>query len=132
MRTLEFKPDSPYYERLYWALVMSGQNLRDRGELALSTGIIRKLQGIGVVKPVIENNGTPRAHYRDELRLYITAGGSVVLDETEYDYCRRHCDAAIPIIHKSLAPELLATLEWLEGLEKWEPKPEAAAPAKEA
>ncbi len=125
MRTLSFEPDSTSYERIY-AILVTGDPVRDRGQAKLHGDVLDKLEKIGQVKPAVDLEGNPREFKRDELRFYVTVtGGDVVLEEAEYQFVKDRCTAAFPGIHVSLTRSLDRAITWLEGLPKQEPAPKS-------
>ena len=127
MRTLLFEPASKRFERLYWVLVMSPLAMQTN-ELVLQTDLLRNFHAIGHVKRAVDALGVPRDHLADEVRFYIThTGGSIRVNGTEYEYLKKHAQACVQIIHKSIADELRDVIECLNAL-KEEPEVTAKAP----
>ena len=126
MRTLSFDPTDRRYERIY-AVLVTGEPVKDRTEGKTHGAVLDKLENIGQPIPLTDENDKPRPAKRGELRFYETVGGGTVgLEEAEYELVKDRMTLAIRGSHVSLSRETERIVAWLEGL----PKQDAvAAPA---
>lgn len=121
MRVLTFDPDDRKYERIYGWLV-TGRPVTDRRAAKIHGAILDKFEAIGQVKPPVDEQGKVREFLSaDELRFYVTvSGGTIELDEVQYDMVKERVEGAVAGIHPSLTREYERCLEWLESLPKQE------------
>lgn len=113
-----------YQSLLFSPLPVAANERKAHGEL------LDKLERIGERKQLYEADGvTKRDYRRDEIRLYVTSGGTVSLSEAEYDLMKRHVQAMAdaPGFPKSACRAIDALIGRLETLEKLDAQPTAVS-----
>lgn len=116
MRTLAFDPTDRKYDFAYQSCVY-GEPPKDRTEGKLLGVVTDKLERIGQLVPLKDDKGNLRSPNRNEIRLYDTPGGGiVVLEEAEYDLLVRRVTGVIPTTIPAFARDVERTLAWLEAL----------------
>lgn len=128
MRTLTFDPTDRKYEVIYQTCVF-GDAPKDRTEGKALGSVCDKFEAIGQLVPLLDDKGRARQPNRNEIRLYETVGGGVVvLEEAEYDLLVRRVTAAIPTTIPGHVREMERALSWLELLPKHAAKAVEAEP----
>lgn len=116
LRRLDFTPDAPAYEKLQRAAVINNAQW-PIGELVVLADVQRKLAEIGSPKPAGEQPEGGIAILRS------CAGGSVVLEESEYNALVKAFDNAGWL--SFVAMEVAPIKKMLMGLPEWKPPTEA-------
>ena len=125
MRTLNFEPGGRAFDLCYHALIFSPLPVQ-RNELRTHGVILTKLEAIGQVRLPVDKDGAVREFGPDELRLFMCVqGGTVVLEDAEWDFLKRHMDATVPNVNKALSRDLDRALDWLEKIPAELPTPAA-------
>lgn len=120
MRTIQFSPNDLRFDICYSALYQSPLPLRGSTERKTQIAVADKLEGIGAVIGVRDQQtGEVREHRKNELVLYETiTGGAVTLTEPEYDLLKRHATALIDseVFPKAWARQGESLVEMLDAV----------------